>query len=324
MTALVLADDATGALECASLLAGYSQQAWRVVDTQTRHLPPEEAAAKIRELTANHQQIYKKTDSALRGNIASELEALLPRTVVYIPAYPNLGRTVVDGQLLINGTPIHQTAFANDPRHPIHSATIADLFQHAIHIPNAKALKTNLHQPAILICDASTNEDLAEIAQTLDKNVVIASPAGFIPHWAKLCELPQTPAPSIPSPQSWLVIRGSRHPQSLRQAQHAKTLQIPVIEAPEQTHEDPDTIAQSLAENAKQYIEQHHPQGIIIMGGDTVFALWRALGITQITPLPERLPGIAASWSPETQTLFLTKAGGFGHDTLVEQLLHHP
>jgi uncharacterized protein YgbK (DUF1537 family) len=58
------------------------------------------------------------------------------------------------------------------------------------------------------------------------------------------------------------------------------------------------------------------------MGGDTVFALWRALGITQITPLPERLPGIAASWSPETQILFLTKAGGFGHDTLVEQLLH--
>ena len=322
MTALVLADDATGALECASLLAHYGQQAWRVVDTQSRHLPPAEAAAAIRPF-ANNPQIYKKTDSTLRGNIAAELEALLPRTVVYIPAYPNLGRTVVNGELLIHGTPVAETDFARDPRHPIKSSTINDLFKNAIPIPDIPTLNANLHQPAILICDASTNEDLAEIAKSLNKNVVIASPAGFIPHWAQLCELPPAAPPPIPNPTNWLVIRGSRHPQSLRQSQHAKSLQIPVIEAPETIHANPEAIAQSLAETAKAHIEQHHPQGIIVMGGDTVFALWRALGITQITPLPERLPGIAASWSPETQILFLTKAGGFGHDTLVEQLLHH-
>jgi uncharacterized protein YgbK (DUF1537 family) len=321
VTALVLADDATGALECASLLAGYSQQAWRVVDTQSRHLPPAEAAAAIRPY-ANTPQIYKKTDSTFRGNIAAELTALLPRTVVYIPAYPNLGRTVVNGQLLIHGIPVAETDFARDPRHPIHSSTIADLLPNAIPIPNTEALKANLHQPAILICDASTNEDLAEIAKTLNKNVIIASPAGFIPHWAKLCELPEANPPQIPTPQTWLVIRGSRHPQSIRQSQHAKALQILVIEAPETTHANPDTIAEALAQTAKSHIERHHPQGVLIMGGDTVFALWRALGITQITPLPERLPGIAASWSPQTQILFLTKAGGFGHDTLVEQLLH--
>ena len=321
MTALVLADDATGALECASLLAHYGQQAWRVVDTHSRHLPPAEAAAAIRPY-ANNPKIYKKTDSTLRGNIAAELTALLPRTVVYIPAYPNLGRTVVNGQLLIHGIPVAETDFARDPRHPIRSSTIADLLPNAIPIPNTEALKANLHQPAILICDASTNEDLAEIAKTLNKNVIIASPAGFIPHWAKLCELPPTTPPRIPTPTTWLVIRGSRHPQSIRQSQHAKVLNIPVIEAPEQIHANPDAIAQTLAQTAKSHIEKHHPQGVLIMGGDTVFALWRALGITQITPLPERLPGIAASWSPETQTLFLTKAGGFGHDTLVEQLLH--
>ncbi len=319
MTALVLADDATGALECASLLALYDQQAWRVVDTQSRHLTPTKAAAAIRPYATN-PKIYKKTDSALRGSIAAELEALLPRTVVYIPAYPNLGRTVVNGELLIHGTPVAETDFARDPRHPIKSSTIKDLFKSAILIPDISTLKANLHQPAILICDASTNEDLAEIAKFLNKNVIIASPAGFIPHWAQLCELPPATPPSVPSPQTWLVIRGSRHPQSVRQSQHAKSLQIPVIEAPEQTHENPDAIAQSLAETAKTHIEQHHPQGIIVMGGDTVFALWRALGITQITPLPERLPGIAASWSPETQILFLTKAGGFGDERLIEKI----
>lgn len=318
--ALILADDATGALECASLLAMYHAASWRVVDTQSRHLPAAEAAARIRDAAANHQQVYKKTDSALRGNIASELTALLPRTVVYIPAYPNLGRTVVNGRLLIHGTPIHETAFANDPRHPIGSSYIRDLFPSAISIPNAATLRANLHQPAILICDASTNYHLAEIAETLNKNVIIAGPAGFIPYWAALCELPETTPPQIPTPKTWLVVRGSRHPQSVRQARQAQALQIPVIEAPEQTRADPDSVARTLAESAKEHIEQHRPQGVLVMGGDTVFALWRALGITQVTPLPERFPGIAASWSPQTQTLFLTKAGGFGDDNLIERI----
>jgi len=57
------------------------------------------------------------------------------------------------------------------------------------------------------------------------------------------------------------------------------------------------------------------------MGGDTVFALWQLLGVDDLVPLTELLPGIAASWSPRQQTLFVTKAGGFGNDTLVEELI---
>jgi uncharacterized protein YgbK (DUF1537 family) len=57
------------------------------------------------------------------------------------------------------------------------------------------------------------------------------------------------------------------------------------------------------------------------MGGDTVWALWRAMGLTAVTPLPELLPGIAACVSPDGNLLFVTKAGGFGDDRLVEQIL---
>ena len=76
--------------------------------------------------------------------------------------------------------------------------------------------------------------------------------------------------------------------------------------------------------HAARVIDDEQPGGVLVMGGDTVFALWRALGITDIQPLPERLPGIAASYSPHRRILFVTKAGGFGDDTLVEQIVNQP
>lgn len=319
--ALILADDATGALECASLVSAYSQRSVQVIDTQSRHLTPAQAAAAIRPY-AHTPKLYKKTDSALRGNIAAELESLLPRTVVYIPAYPNLGRTVVNGHLFIHGIPIHQTDFARDPRHPVASSRVASLFSQSIPIPTPQALAEHLSEPAILICDAATNDDLTQLAQTLKQaTAVIASPAGFLPYWAALEGFAPATPPIVPTPTRWLVICGSRHPQSLRQAQHARSLTLPVLQTPDAAQPNPDAVAEALALEAKQHIDEHHPNGILVMGGDTVFALWRALGITEVTPLPECLPGIAASWSPQRQILFLTKAGGFGDDTLVEQIL---
>ncbi len=324
--ALILADDATGALECASLLARFDQRDLRIVDTQSRHLPPADAAAKVRAYAAGHPVLYKKTDPALRGNIAAELEALLPRTVVYIPAYPNLGRTVVDGQLFIHGVPVHQTDFARDPRHPIQTSRIADLFQHSLPIPDSATLAAHIHEPTILICDASTNDDLARLARALESHphVAVAGPSGFIPHWAALHRFTPAEPPIPPRPAKWLIVRGSRHPQSIRQAAHARHLGLPVLEAPSELAADPAAIANSLATAAARVIDDERPGGVLIMGGDTVFALWRALGVTDIQPLPERLPGIAASWSPNRRILFVTKAGGFGDDTLVEQIVNQP
>ena len=319
--ALILADDATGALECASLLAPFLPASFEIHDTQTRHLPPAEAAARIRQLAAPGHPLYKKTDSALRGNISAELLALLPRTIVYIPAYPNLGRTVVKGQLLLHGIPIHQTDFAHDPHHPISSSQLADLFPQSIAIPHPSALAAHLHQPAILICDATTNDHLAGLASVLSDATplpVIAGPSGFLPHWARLLHLPPAPHLTLPKASDWLIVCGSRHPQSRRQAQHARQLGLPVLETPADHHLNPTP---QLAQQAAQYIQTFRPQAVLIMGGDTVFALWQLLGVADIVALPELLPGIAASWSPSLQTLFVTKAGGFGNDILVEELI---
>ena len=89
---LIIADDFTGALDTGVQFAAYGA-ATRVmvkdqvdfascdaqvlvVDTETRHLPPEKAYQIVEELTraacrAGIRYIYKKTDSALRGNIGA-------------------------------------------------------------------------------------------------------------------------------------------------------------------------------------------------------------------------------------------------------------
>ncbi|MBI2688890.1 MAG: hypothetical protein HYX27_21515 [Acidobacteria bacterium] len=334
---LVLADDATGALECASILAGLGvnaaidlgggmTQGVRVVDTETRHLPPDRAAARIRGLLTQGP-IFKKTDSTLRGNISSELLALrnaAPGPIVYIPAYPSLGRTVRNGTLYVHGTPVAETGFANDAREPVQSSRIADLFppQTVTLIPNADALPQS--NGTILLCDAESDSDLENLAaaiRAMDPTPWIAGPAGFVKHWACINGFPQETPSGFPRPAKWLIVCGSRHPQSRRQARHAETLGLPVILAAEETTQSPDEVATYLARQTLQYIVRQGPGALLIMGGDTVFAICREMHLTSLIPLPEILPGIAASTTPSGKFLFVTKAGGFGDDTLVERIL---
>ena len=94
---LMIADDFTGALDTGVQLAAHGiptqvvvgqadlsacSSTVLVVDTETRHLPAAKAAKAVEELTRSAVEngvgcIYKKTDSALRGNIGAELAALL-------------------------------------------------------------------------------------------------------------------------------------------------------------------------------------------------------------------------------------------------------
>ena len=338
---LVLADDATGALECASLLAGLGldtvlslepsppdqpySQAYVVVDTASRHLAPAQAARHVRAwLTHPHERVFKKTDSTLRGNIAAELMALSAGCLAYLPAYPAVGRTVRDGRLYVDGIPVAETAFGSDARQPVRSSAAADLFPAGTPVSFAaddralKGLLTSGRQ-GILICDAETDEDMASLALVLRENaplVPVASPAGFMPNWAGAAE--RQPALALPHVADWLVVCGSLHPQSRLQAARAAADGVPVAATDAHTRRNPDAVAEELAERCATAIQRQRPAGVLVMGGDTARALWRQLGIRQLTPLPEVLPGVAACQG--AGFVFVTKAGGFGEESLVEQV----
>ena len=121
---LIISDDFTGALDTGVKFSAAGARTRVSTDTQidfrqeiaeevlvlcapTRHLPPREAYDMIRSIAqravaAHIGCVYKKTDSALRGNIGAELSAVLDgsgeKCLSFIPALPGMNRITVEGR----------------------------------------------------------------------------------------------------------------------------------------------------------------------------------------------------------------------------------
>ena len=142
----VIADDFTGAAEIGGVAVRYGlatevQIAWAVshdaeltaVDSDTRSLPVREAARDAASLAQRigisaARWVYKKVDSVLRGPVVAEIEAVLEplgmRRALLVPANPALGRVIRDGCYFIDGKPINQTDFGQDPEYPARSPDV--------------------------------------------------------------------------------------------------------------------------------------------------------------------------------------------------------
>ncbi|WP_343655356.1 four-carbon acid sugar kinase family protein [Cupriavidus sp.] len=131
MSWLIIADDLSGAADCA---IGFAAHGARTVvtldaaaavevggadvvaaDVDSRRLAPADAAARNLEAwrcgTAAHRRLYKKIDSTLRGNWAAETAALQPVAglAIVAPAFPAMGRVTRDGRMFVNGQPLEST-----------------------------------------------------------------------------------------------------------------------------------------------------------------------------------------------------------------------
>ena len=104
------------------------------IDTDSRSLPAEAAYERVKKATLQlvadgWTQFYKSVDSTLRGNLGSEIEAILdvvkPDCAVIAPAFPKYGRTTVNGVQYLHGRPLHETEFGTDPTAPVKDANIA-------------------------------------------------------------------------------------------------------------------------------------------------------------------------------------------------------
>jgi uncharacterized protein YgbK (DUF1537 family) len=107
-----------------------------VYDTDSRALPRETAYERVRHASAALAEnevrlIYKKMDSTLRGNIGAELDAvcdaLAPDIVVIAPAFPAMGRRLIDGNMYVNGQLLHETPVSADPRTPVTESNVPRL-----------------------------------------------------------------------------------------------------------------------------------------------------------------------------------------------------
>jgi uncharacterized protein YgbK (DUF1537 family) len=398
---LMIADDFTGALDTGVQFAARGAVTRIVTDpscnftqadaevlvvvAETRHLPPKKAydvvyQAVRKARSAGIPYIYKKTDSALRGNIGAELTAAMGGAeadrIAFLPAFPKMNRVTRNGVHYIDGMPVAESVFGQDPFEPVRRSAVAEVIGEQVQTPVVlHPLDENPTPtaPGIQVYDAVTDADLVRIARQLGTEGLHLSAgcAGFATALADILEL-NGPQPQMPLlPRNFFVACGSVNPVTLRQMKRAEQNGFVHIHLnPTQKLEpswleqedcgrklqgwlaqsrtsgrfildvnDPadvdDTevyakahglttedlrirISTQLAHLMKRLLDGGLDATLLCTGGDTLLALTRTVGVSELTPVREVAPGaVLTHFVYQGKTYYIiSKSGGFGEPDL--------
>ncbi len=147
-----------------------------VIDLETRPLTAQQAYEIVKYVMIwakrkNIDYIYKKTDSALRGNVGAELKAVsdvYKECVYFIPAFPKIGRITKNGNHYINNVLLSETAFAKDPFEPVKHSHMKDIITkeytniEVCCVEKQIQIKDYLHkiEQGVVVFDAETEQDM--------------------------------------------------------------------------------------------------------------------------------------------------------------------
>src|SRR5680860_1299199 len=158
---IYIADDLTGACDVASFISDYSGEAEVVIDysedefssfskkvnsalngnfvisTNTRDLSSEACVLKLEKLgdflrEFGNRKIFKKIDSAFRGNVVLEINTLMSifnKNICFlINSIPSMDRITLNGFQLIKGKILSESEFSKDPVKSVKSPFIPMIF----------------------------------------------------------------------------------------------------------------------------------------------------------------------------------------------------
>ena len=225
---IVIADDLTGSNATCSLFKKIGLRAASILklqgdinydvdvisySTASRGLDKEEAYKKVSEaikiLKNKDVLVYnKRIDSTLRGNIGTEINAMLDnleddRIAVVIPSYPDSGRIVVNKTMLVNGVLLENSDAGKDPKTPIKTSCVESLIQKDIKYSSTYFTLSDIEQPIeeivkkiqeaikksrVLVFDAVNNEDIIKISKAIihsDINIITVDPGPFTLYYSK-------------------------------------------------------------------------------------------------------------------------------------------
>jgi uncharacterized protein YgbK (DUF1537 family) len=351
---LIVADDLTGANDSGVTFArrGLSTvvasapgplppaDVW-VISSASRGLRPAQAAERVRALLDEQllgladkemPKIYKKIDSALRGNPAEELAALMQSTgarrALVCSALPAQERGVIDGRVYWRGQPLAQTEF----RTQIRTDDLFELFRPASEVAPLRVLNMEVvrrgpavcvdemarHSRGIWIADALSEGDLVTLvraAQTAGIQVLCGA-AGLAGALAAGLQGGRSLAVFPTGGQPWLAVVGSLSPASAGQVRLAVEAGAQLIAPTPQdvesasllpgwlsTERDCILSLASLGEDSAQ-VEAYldglitalvrflRPGGLFLTGGDTAAAVCAALGSRMVQVEGEVEPGV--------------------------------
>lgn len=223
---IVIADDLTGANATGVLLRNSNYNAYTVLNSERLDLKllsdsdciiyPTDSRAIDKSIAYNrvynvakllkndNVKVYsKRVDSTLRGNLGCETDAILDALgdeflAIVAPCFPEANRIVSGGYMLVNTVPLHKTAAATDPKNPVKTSSVKEVFEQQTKYPVASlfigdimkgkehiADKINEFKKEgyrIIIFDCISKEDLDVIASgVIESNInfVAVDPGTF-------------------------------------------------------------------------------------------------------------------------------------------------
>jgi uncharacterized protein YgbK (DUF1537 family) len=256
------------------------------------------------------------------------------------PAMPAERRVVVDRVLVVAGVPVAETPMAADPDFPATtgSSSVVDLLRPQLERPLAwisldkvRGPRTALSEQlgrlggTVVVGDAETDEDLdalADAALAQPRAPLMVGAAGLAHALARRLDLLAPPI-EVPAGDRWLIVAGSLHPATRRQIEVAREAGLTVLATPDAPMDRARAVNELVA-SARERLEAERYDVVLVTGGETAVALYRALGAERLdldgAPRPGlasgrlRLPGRAA-------LPLVTKAGGFGPPELFVSLV---
>ncbi|WP_067142915.1 four-carbon acid sugar kinase family protein [Oceanivirga salmonicida] len=146
----------------------------------------------------------KRIDSTLRGNIGTEIDAIIDalgkdRIVFMVPAFPKSKRQCHKGYMIVDGVYLQNTSVANDPKTPVTMSRVKDIIKlqsknkiAEIHldtiIKSTKEILLEVDKQVesgakIIVFDALSDDDIDKIASTIynyKKKYITVCPGPFI------------------------------------------------------------------------------------------------------------------------------------------------
>jgi uncharacterized protein YgbK (DUF1537 family) len=277
------------------------------VDLDVRERSDAEAsraiALAIRRVSANdsdadQQRLFVKIDSTLRGPIAGLIEGALGASgralAVVAPAFPDQGRLVRGGRLVVNGRV---------------GASLVDL----------------LGGLRVKIVDAEDNATLAEVARSAGRHPerLLVGSAGLARQLAPAA-VPTRHVAVGPGPI--LVVAGSPTPVTRAQLDHVPLVdEVIVMATPPTDTRDDGEAADQLAVNVEAWAREQVPRAVVLTGGATAREVSYRLGATSLRLRGEIEPGIPVGTLEDGRwhgVTVVTKAGGFGSPRTLLDVVH--
>src|SRR5262249_13687932 len=281
-----------------------------------RGLDPADAARRVAGVARNlaRTHFFKKIDSTLRGPIGADLDALLRASstagALVCPALPSEHRVVVERVLTVGAVPVAETPIAEDPTFPraICSSNAVDLLNPQIDRPFAWIPLGRVREGAppltarlvrlsgmVIVADAETDADLdalIEAVLALDAPPLLVGAAGLALALARRLGLAAARV-DPPAGERWLIVAGSRHPATRRQVDVAREAGLMVLSTPDAAQADRAGAAAELAAQARARLDAERIDVVLVAGGETLVALYHALGAERLDLEGAPRPGLA-------------------------------